>query len=89
MEGMRLPKSYMILGKHPNSIYREINRNGINGVYTGNQAQAMSVQRRVDTKPSPTLDDPGLTWEIMGSFKQDLSPDQIADRLRVRELFRN
>jgi IS30 family transposase len=29
------------------------------------------------------LDDPALTGEIMGLFKQDLSPDQISGRLRV------
>jgi IS30 family transposase len=38
MEGMALPTSYraVILGKHPSSIYRELNRTG--GVYTGNEA---------------------------------------------------
>jgi IS30 family transposase len=83
MEGMGLPKSYraVILGKHLSSIYREINRNGTNGVYTGNEAQVLSVQKRLDTKPSPKLDDSALTGEIMGLFKQDLSPDQITGRL--------
>jgi IS30 family transposase len=37
----------------------------------------------LDTKPSPKLDDLVLTREIMRLFKQDLSADQIADRLRV------
>jgi IS30 family transposase len=34
MEGMALPKSYsaVILGKHLSSIYRELNRNGTNGL---------------------------------------------------------
>jgi IS30 family transposase len=83
MEGMALPKSCIsvILGKHPSSIYRELNRNGTDGVYTGNEAQALSVQRRLETKPSPKLDDLALAREIMGLFKQDLSPDQIAGRL--------
>jgi IS30 family transposase len=83
MEGRALPKSYMsvILGKHQSSIYREINRNGTDGVYTGNEAQALSVQRRLDHKPSPKLNDPALTREIMRLFKQDLSPDQISGRL--------
>ena len=67
MKGMRLPKCYMavILGKHQSSIYREFNRNGSGGVYTGNEAQAASVQRRLDTgsnrgqaspRPSGTVD---------------------------------
>jgi IS30 family transposase len=83
MEGMALPKSYsaLILGKHLSSIYREINRNGTDGVYTGNEAQALSVQRRLETKPSPKLDDPVLTRKIMRLFKQDLPPDQISGRL--------
>jgi IS30 family transposase len=44
MEGMGLPKSFMsvILGKHQSSIYREFNRNGSGGVYTGAEAQAAS-----------------------------------------------
>jgi IS30 family transposase len=86
MEGMALPKSFMavILGKHLSSIYREINRNRTDGVYTGNEAQALSVQRRLDAKPSPKLDDPALTREIMNWFVKDLSQDQIAGRLRVR-----
>jgi IS30 family transposase len=46
MEGMRLPKSCaaVILGKHPGSVYCELNRNG---------AHAQSVQRRLDSRPSP------------------------------------
>jgi IS30 family transposase len=45
MAGMGLPKSdiSVILGKHPCSIYREINRNAVNGVYTGNEVQTASV----------------------------------------------
>jgi IS30 family transposase len=46
-------------------------------------AQAASVQRCLDNKPSPKLDDPALTREIMRLFKQDLSPDQISGRLGV------
>jgi IS30 family transposase len=85
MEGMALPKCFMsvIFGKHLSSIYRELNRNGSGGVYTGNEAQAASAHRRLESKPSPKLDDPMLTREIMKLFKQDLSADQIAGRLKV------
>jgi IS30 family transposase len=85
MEGMGLPKCYraVILGKHPSSIYRELGRNRTGGVYTGNEAHQASVQRRLDNKPSPKLDDPALTREIMRLFKQDLSADQISGRLEV------
>ncbi|MDR1232035.1 MAG: IS30 family transposase, partial [Spirochaetaceae bacterium] len=57
MEGMGLPKSCAaaIPGKHPSSIYRELNRNGDCGIYTGSGAQALSVQRRLDSRPSPKL----------------------------------
>jgi IS30 family transposase len=85
MEGMGLPKRFMsvILCKHPSSVYRELNRNRTGGVYTGNEAQQASAQRRLEAKPSPKLDDPALTREIMRLFKQDLSPDQISGRLEV------
>ena len=85
MEGMGLPKSFMavILGKHQSSIYREFNRNGSGGVYTGNEAQEASVQRRLDNKPSPKMDDHALMREITALFKKDLSPDQISGRLGV------
>ncbi|MDR0639045.1 MAG: hypothetical protein LBG27_09150, partial [Spirochaetaceae bacterium] len=86
MAGMGLPKSYMtvIAGKRQSSIYREFNRNGSGGVYTGNEAQAMSEQRRLDTKPCPKTDDDALMNEIAALFKKDLSPDQISGRLRTQ-----
>ena len=82
MAGMGLPKSYMsvILGKHQSSIYRPFNRNRSGGVYTGNEAQAMSEQRRLDNKPRPKTDDYALMSEITALFKKDLSPDQISGR---------
>jgi IS30 family transposase len=85
MEGMRLPKSFMsvIPGKHHSSIYREFNRNGSGGVYTGTEAQAASEQRRLEHKPSPKTGDAVLMREIVALFKKDLSPDQISGRLRV------
>jgi hypothetical protein len=45
MEGMALPKSSgtIILGKHPSSIYRELNQNR-----TGGEARQSSVQRHLD-----------------------------------------
>jgi IS30 family transposase len=86
MEGMRLPKSFMsaILGKHHSSIYRELNRNGSGGVYTGAEAQVASEQRWLENKPRPKTGDEALMREITGLFKKDLSPDQIVGRLRVK-----
>jgi IS30 family transposase len=83
MEGMTLPKCSMsvILGKHHSGIYRELNLNGSGSVYTGSEAQAASAQRRLESKPSPKLDDHELTRKIMRLFKQDLSADQISGRL--------
>ena len=79
MDGMGLPKTSMavIRGKHQSSIYSEFSRNGSGGVYTGNEAQEQSEQRRLDTKPSPQVDDPAHMNEITGLFKKDMSPDQI------------
>jgi IS30 family transposase len=83
MEGMELPKSYsaVILGKRLSSVYRELDRNSSGCVYTRNEAQKARVQRCLDNKPSPKLDDPALTREIMRLFKHDLSADQISGRL--------
>jgi IS30 family transposase len=85
MEGVGLPKCYeaVILGKRLSSVYRELDRNSSGGVYTGNEAQKASVQRHLENKPSPKLDDSALTKEIMRLFKQDLSADRIAGRLEV------
>jgi IS30 family transposase len=85
MEGMGLPKccQAVILSKHPSSVYRELDRNSSGGVYTGNGAQKASVQRRLENKPGPRLDDSALTREIMKLFKQDLSADRISGRLAV------
>jgi IS30 family transposase len=85
MEGVGLPKCYeaVILGKHPSSIYRELQRNRTGCVYTGSEAHQLSEQRRLETKPHPKLDDPVPTGEITGLFKQDLSADRISGRLRV------
>jgi IS30 family transposase len=86
MAGMGLPKSFMsvILGKHQSSVYREFSRNGSGGVCTGNEAQALSEQRRLDAKPSPKIDDRALMGEVMALFKKDLSPDQISGRLEAK-----
>jgi IS30 family transposase len=85
MTGMGLPKSFMsvILGKHQSSIYREFSRNGSGGVYTGNEAQAASEQRRLDSKPGAKTDNHALIDEITKMFKADLPPDQISGRLRA------
>jgi IS30 family transposase len=85
MAGMGLPKNYMavILGKHQSTIYREFSRNGSGGVYTGNEAQAASEQRRLDNKPCPKTGDYALMNGITVLFKKDLSPDQISGRLRA------
>jgi IS30 family transposase len=74
----------VILGKHQSGIYREFNRNGSGGVYTGNEAQAASGQRRPDNKPGPKTDDDALISGITALFKKDLPPDQISGRLRAK-----
>jgi IS30 family transposase len=85
MAGMGLPKNYMsvILGRHQSAIYREFSRNRSGGVYTGNEARAAGEQRRLDNKPGPKTDDHALMDGITKMFKADLSPDQIAGRLKA------
>jgi IS30 family transposase len=60
-----------------------LNRNRTGCVYTGSAAQAARVQRRLDNKPRPKLDDYALTQEIMRLFRRDMPPDQISGWLGV------
>jgi IS30 family transposase len=53
----------------PRRIYRELNRNGSGGVYTGNEAQAASAQRRLESKSNLKLDDHALMQGIPRLFK--------------------
>jgi IS30 family transposase len=86
VEGAAPPKRFIsvTLGKRLSGACRELNRNGTNGVYTGDEAQALSVKRRLETKPSSKLDDHALMREITALFKQDLAADQISGRLGAR-----
>jgi IS30 family transposase len=85
MEGMLLPTSYRaaIPGKSPSGIYGGLSRNGTDSMYTGSESRKSSVQRRMDNKPSPKLDDHTLTREIMGLLKQDLSAGRISGRFEA------
>jgi len=84
MIGMGLSRNYIsvILGKHLSSVYRELNGNSCEGIYTGREAQYEAEDRRRIAKDSPKMNDPVLMGEVRELFKRDYSPDQIAGRLK-------
>jgi IS30 family transposase len=84
MIGMGLSKDVIsvILGKDLSSVYRELNRNSGEGIYTGREAHYEAEARRREAKDSPKMNDPLLMGIVMDLFKKDYSPDQIAGRLR-------
>jgi IS30 family transposase len=65
------------------SMAGRLSRNGTDSVYAGSEARKSSVQKRMDNKPSPKLDDHTLTREIMSLLKQDLSVGRISGRFEV------
>jgi IS30 family transposase len=84
MTGMGLPKDVVsvILGKDLSSVYRELNRNSGEGIYTGREARCEAETRRREAKDSPKMNDPLLMGIVMDLFKKDCPPDQIAGRLK-------
>jgi IS30 family transposase len=84
MTGMGLSKDAIsvILGKDLSSVYRELNRNSGEGIYTGREAPSEAETRRREAKDSPKMNGPVLMGIVMDLFKKDYSPDQIAGRLR-------
>jgi IS30 family transposase len=84
MIGMGLPRNYIsvILGKRLGSVYRELNGNSSEGIYTGREAQYEAEDRRRTAKDSPQMNDPIPMREVLELLKKDYSPDQIAERLK-------
>jgi IS30 family transposase len=84
MTGMGLPKDVIsgILGKDLSRVYRELNRNSGEGIYTGREAHYEAETRRREAKDSPKMNDPLLMGIVMDLFKKDYSPNQIAGRLK-------
>jgi IS30 family transposase len=85
MAGMRLAKCLIAvtLGKHRNSIYRELDRNSEQRLYAGAEARQQAEQRRLESKGRPKRDNTLLMTTVKKWFKKDYSPDQIAGRLKM------
>ncbi|MDR0637385.1 MAG: hypothetical protein LBG27_00510, partial [Spirochaetaceae bacterium] len=59
MIGMGLHKDTIsvILGKDLSSVYRELNRNSSEGIYTGREAQYEAENRRREAKDRPKMEE--------------------------------
>ncbi len=77
----KVPKSVIAssLGKHPSSIYREINRNkGIKG-YRPKQANDKAAMRQA-AKPRKVYFTAQIRSQVEAWIRQDFSPEQVVGR---------
>jgi IS30 family transposase len=74
MTGMGLPQDAIsvILGKDLSSVYRELNRNSSEGLYTGGEAHNEAEIRRQEAKDRPKLNGPVLMGIVMDVFKRTM-----------------
>ena len=69
------------IGRHRSSLYRELGRNSVDGVYAADQAQQLAEQRKRRPR-CRKLDDPQLAQYVRIRLIQCWSPEQIAGRFR-------
>lgn len=72
-----------ILGKHPSSIYRELSRNVYSGIYLSHRADSAARKRREQSRERPKRGNPLLMKKVEQLVRQDISPEQIAGRLKL------
>jgi IS30 family transposase len=71
------------LGKHPASVYRELNRNAIRDWYISHKADDAARGRRQENRPSPVRSNIRLMANVEHLIKAKLAPEQIVGRLRI------
>ena len=72
------------LGRSPSTVSRELNRNGSPGQapYRAEAAQYQANARKTRPKPSQIMSNPELLAQVQAILEDDLSPEQISNRLR-------
>ena len=72
------------IGVHPATIGRELDRNSqINGDYFASLAQALTDQRRRQSKVPWKMERPRIASYVQDKLQQYWSPQQIAGRMRI------
>lgn len=75
------------LGRHRSSITREVKRNASLRRYTANAADAMAKARQSQRRNAKQFTE--QHWRVIEALiRQDLSPQQISNRLMVEQSFR-
>ena len=73
----------VLLGRHPDTINREIDRGQTSSGYRARVGQDVAEVNRKRPKARKLEDNPVLLAEVLRGLKQRHSPEQIAGRLRV------
>lgn len=71
------------LDKHPSSIYRELKRNTGKAHYNCLEAEKKAAKRRVNSISFSKRGNQKLMATVFRLFNKDLSPEQIAGRIRL------
>jgi IS30 family transposase len=71
------------MNKHPSSIYREINRNSHTSYYNCLDAEKRAIVRRKNSTTFSKRGNSELMATVQRLFEEDLSPEQIAGRIRL------
>jgi IS30 family transposase len=69
------------LGRDRSSIYREIRRNSVKGVYDPQRAQALYQERRKECRPARKLDHTPLRHYVFDQITSGWTPETVAGRL--------
>lgn len=71
-----------LMGRHPNTIGRELRRNAGQRGYRPQQAQRLADERRLASRRPPNMDDANVHQYVQEKLEKLWSPDQIAGRVR-------
>ncbi|MCX7025340.1 MAG: IS30 family transposase [Spirochaetes bacterium] len=74
-----------ILGRHPSSLYREINRNSDHGFYISGKAHARAASQRKQNRPSPVRQNKPLMMCVEKLLRNEYSPDEIVGRIALEQ----
>ncbi|MEM6692043.1 MAG: helix-turn-helix domain-containing protein, partial [Planctomycetota bacterium] len=71
------------LGRHRSTVYREINRNAVGGVYRAVSAHRISLERRKHRALVGKMFQPEIREQVVKHLIKYWSPEQIAGRIKV------
>lgn len=74
-----------LMGRHISSLYRELDRNAIKGLYISGKAHRAAVKRRFECRSSPVLQNKPLIRCVERLLRNELSPDEIVGRIKVEK----